>query len=117
MVKKFLYVLIILLFSISFFNISYATDILEDLNNSTTTSLNSNQANSENIIDNTIYSANLQSTDNTTADVSTDYMQPTTSTVDYEDSSDLSISNMINIILIAVGIVLIFLGIAIIIKK
>ena len=38
-------------------------------------------------------------------------------TTDYDDPFELSITNIINIILIAVGIVLILLGIAIILKK
>jgi len=42
--------------------------------------------------------------------------ETTTSTTDYEDPGELSITNMINIILIVVGVVLILLGIAIIIK-
>lgn len=100
MIKKIIYISIIL--CLFMLNIAYATDILMDLNNVT----NSNN-NSVNFTDNTIIENNL---DNESNDVSS-----ITST-EYEDSNELSITNMINIILIVVGVVLILLGIAIIIK-
>ena len=85
-----------------------------DLNTSTN-SLNQ----STGAVDNTIYS-DVQ--DDTVIDSSEDLdydetFPTTTITEDYDDSSaELSISNMINIILIVVGVVLILLGIAIVIK-
>ena len=101
MLKKILYTTLILCSILSISNICYATDVLMDLNE-----------NSATISDNTLYSENQD-----TIDSDLDYTEPTISTTtDYEDSAELSISNMINIILIVVGVVLILLGIAIIIK-
>lgn len=110
MTRKILYFLIILFISIFLFNISYATeDILMDLENTASNSAQST--------DNTIYTStpdDANSEDITTDDYTSD---ATTSTIrDYEESTELSITNMINIILIVVGVVLILLGIAIIIK-
>lgn len=108
MSKKILCFSIILFISILLLNVSYATDILMDLQNSS--------ADSSQTIDNTTYTSN----DTVTTAESTNYSDyesvATTTTTDYEDSTELSISNMINIILIVVGVVLILLGIAIIIK-
>lgn len=108
MSKKILCFSIILFISILLLNVSYATDILMDLQN--------NSANSSQTIDTTTYTSN----NNVTTTESTTYSDyepvATTTTTDYEDSTELSISNMINIILIVVGVVLILLGIAIIIK-
>ena len=108
MSKKILCFSIILFISILLLNVSYATDILMDLQNSS--------ADSSQTIDNTIYTSN----DNVTIAENSTYSDyepvATTTTTDYEDSTELSISNMINIILIVVGVVLILLGIAIIIK-
>ena len=74
-------------------------------------------------IDNTIYSANqndnqsVSNNDGVSPISSQDFSQSvTTTTSDYQDEGELSIGNMINIILIVVGVVLVFLGIAIIIK-
>ena len=101
MLKKILYTTLILFSILLISNICYATDVLMDLND-----------NSATISDNTLYS---DSQDFVDSDL--DYTEPTVSTTtDYEDSAELSISNMINIILIVVGVVLILLGIAIIIK-
>lgn len=108
MSKKILCSLIILFISILLLNVSYATDIITDLRNTSTDSAQT--------IDNTIYTSN----DNVTIAENSTYSDyepvATTTTTDYEDSTELSISNMINIILIVVGVVLILLGIAIIIK-
>lgn len=109
MTKRILCFSIILFISILLLNVSYATDILMDLQNSS--------ADSSQTIDNTTYTSN----DNVTTTENTNYTDyepvvTTTTTTDYEDSTELSISNMINIILIVVGVVLILLGIAIIIK-
>ena len=107
MFKKFLCFSIILLFGLILLNQSYATDVLMDLNNTNNT--NNNEAQT---IDNEMY----ETASNSIEDAS-DYDTPITTTVtDYEDSTDLSISNMLNIMLIVVGIVLVLLGIAIIIK-
>lgn len=109
MTKKILCFSIILFINIFLLNISFATDVLMDLENTT--------AYSAQTIDNTTYT--LDNTDaNTESTTYNDYepIVTTTTTTDYEDSTELSISNMINIILIVVGVVLILLGIAIIIK-
>lgn len=112
MLKKLLCFSIILITSTLLLNISYATDVVMDLD-SNNTSETENQT-----VDNTIYSSNSQIPETSESDTTTtDYEQPaTTTTSDYDDDSNLSVSNMINIILIAVGVVLILLGIAIIIK-
>lgn len=112
MLKKLLCFSIILITSTLLLNISYATDVVMDLDSSNT-SETENQT-----VDNTIYSSNSQIPESSESDTTTtDYEQPaTTTTSDYDDDSNLSVSNMINIILIAVGVVLILLGIAIIIK-
>ena len=110
MTKKILCFSIILFISIFLLNISYATDILMDLEN---TSINSAQT-----IDNTTYTPDSDNITSTEATTYNDYVSvaTTTTTTDYDDSTELSISNMINIILIVVGVVLVLLGIAIIIK-
>lgn len=117
MLKKYSLLLLSLLLIVSISNIAYASDIVMDLNTATNTVDSTSET-----IDNTIYS-DVQ--DNTIADVTDNsedlsYSETTPSisvTEDYDDTSaELSISNMINIILIVVGVVLILLGIAIIIK-
>ncbi len=107
MFKKILYLSIILLFSISLFNIVLGTDVVMDLNNvvsNNETQVDSNNTNTT-LPDSSVNENVLQ-----------DSQQTVTTTRDYEDSTELSISNMINIILIVVGVVLILLGIAIIIR-
>lgn len=114
MSKKFLcFGIIFILSFIFFFNICYATDLSRSLSNSLTNTT----------IDNTIYSANqndnqsVSNNDGVSPISSQDFPQSvTTTTSDYQDEGELSIGNMINIILIVVGVVLVFLGIAIIIK-
>jgi len=108
MVKKFLCFSLILCFMLFLSNITYGADILMDLNTTT----NSVDITNE-VVDNTIYSDTQ--TDIDTTEPIIEY-ETTTSTTDYEDPGELSITNMINIILIVVGVVLILLGIAIIIK-
>lgn len=113
MFKKLFIFSIILFMSILLMNISYASDVLMDLNDT--------NSNNEQTTDNTIYSATSDS-DQTTAtepiqtESVTDYEQVSSTTTDYDNSGELSVSNMINIILIVVGVVLVLLGIAIIIK-
>ena len=111
MKKKLICFMIIGLISILFINISYATDILMDLPNN-------NAQNSSQLIDNTTYTSDdTFSTIQDMSEISQSEQTPAvTTTTDYDDSTELSVSNMINIILIAVGVVLILLGIAIIIK-
>ena len=106
MLKKFLFFSIILFLSVFLLNITYATDVVMNLDPAENASQqgNENTANSD-VIEN-----------NATEDVSSDYTSPITTTTNYEDSGELTISNMINIILIVVGIVLVLLGIAIIIR-
>lgn len=114
MSKKFLcFGIIFILSFVFFFNICYATDLSRSLANSSVSTTT----------DNTIYSATQDNNESVTADntvspiSSRDFSQPvTTTTSDYQDEGELSIGNMINIILIVVGVVLVFLGIAIIIK-
>ena len=102
MLKKFFCFTIILWISMFLFNISYATDIVMNLNNS---------AVSENATENVDTSSDALS-----SNVSPNYGTSVTQTTDYDSSTDLSISNMINIILIVVGVVMVLLGIVIIIK-
>ena len=103
MLNKFLSVFIVLFLIISIASICYATgDVVMDL---------SIPGTSNKIIDNSTIGAtnNINNEDiNEDISVSTDY--------DVSSNSELSISNVINIILIVVGIVLILLGIAIILK-
>lgn len=105
MLKKVLCFSIILLMSISLLNVVLATDVIMDLN---TVSNNETQT-SDNTANPTLPDASAENS-------VSDYQPITTTTTDYEDSTELSISNMINIILIVVGVVLVLLGIAIIIK-
>lgn len=109
MLKKCLLLLLSLLLIVFISNIAYASDIVMDLNTATNTVDSTPET-----IDNTIYSDEIDSTEDTFYEE----INPTTTvTEDYDDTgAELSISNMINIILIVVGVVLILLGIAIIIK-
>jgi len=113
MFKKLLCCSVILIISILLLNVSYATDIAMSTNVIDPNTI-------EPPIDDTIYSSDLNALNSdipNVEDTTLDYEDSvTTTTTDYEDSTDLSISNIINIILISVGIVLILLGIAIIIK-
>ena len=115
MIKKSLSLFLALFLILSIFNICFATaDVLMDLegnstltnqiaDNTTFTEVPSNLEN-EDVIENTITDFEY-----TSSDVSVNN--------DYENSDEgLSVSNMINIIFIVVGIVLILLGIAIILK-
>ena len=113
--KKISILLMITIIAILCSPIIYATDIVMDLNTTTTNTVSpttTNTTTSDSFVDNTtIYP-------DQTADTST-IEEPITSTVaseDYDESSELSISNIINIILIVVGIVLILLGIAVILR-
>ena len=115
MLKKFIVFFVILIISFSLSNVGHATDILMNLNTYAPTNITDTSDNRTQNSDNTIYSAevNLSGTENTISD----YQEvSTTTSSDYDETTDLSISNIINIVLIAVGIVLILLGIAIIIK-
>ena len=108
MLKKSLSILLFLCLTLFISNITYATaDVVMDLNNPT----------SNGAVDNTIYTPSV---DDTTTEGNSDFefVTPSTSVQpDYDNSGDgLSIGNMINIILIVVGVVLILLGIAIILK-
>lgn len=114
MLKKSLSILLFLCLILFISNITYATgDVVMDLNTTTSTP---NQSSSE-TVDNTVYTP---SEDDTYTEEFSDfeYVTPSTSvTTDYDGTEDgLSIGNMINIILIVVGVVLILLGIAIILK-
>ena len=118
--KKFLFFSLVLFIILIFVNACYATsDIVMDLNTLSTgnNSVTFENNISNNINDNTIYSSSNSNTDiDNTQD---DYIEDsplTSTTTEYEDSGELSITNIINIILIVVGIVLILLGIAIIIR-
>ena len=107
MIRNKILFILLLLFVILFINFSYATDI-----NLNTTSV---------ATDNTIYTPSSSEVPDTSTNsientVSTDYQPATVSYTDSQDSNELSLSNMINIVLIAVGVVLILLAIAILIK-
>lgn len=128
MLKKSTILAIILLFTISLFYVVNATDVLMNLNDSNTSNnlivgnSNTNSSNSNNSTSNDISlhsSSDIQSSTEqlpTTTEANYDDQAVTTSVTDYLDSGDLSVTNIINIILIVVGVVLILLGIAIIIK-
>ena len=122
MLKKVLCFSLIMFFIIFISNISFATDVLMDLDSTTTTTSNQSTSNLNTSVsdvtdDNTIYSSGDTTPDVVDTDTGTlEIPEEATTTSTLEDSTDLSISNMINIILIVVGIVLILLGIAIIIK-
>ncbi len=118
--KKVLYLFLIIFIGIALLNIANATDIQMNLDRNDTSSQDAQNSN-----DTTTVDGNATVVDNTTVgsdsysdDYTDDYMSPsaTTTTTNYEDSGELTVSNMINIILIVVGVVLILLGIAIIIK-
>lgn len=111
MLKKCLYLLSVLCLIFFISNTVLASDVVMELNTSTNTNY------SGATVDNTIYGAGTSSGDeiltntemqNSGFSVSNDY--------DVLGSDELSISNIINIILIVVGIVLILLGIAILLK-
>ena len=101
MVRKVLYVSVII--CLFMFNITYATDIVMDLNSNTNSINTSNET-----VDNTLSQVDDY--------LSGEYDDVSSTTTEYEDPGELSITNMINIILIVVGVVLVLLGIAIIIK-
>ena len=104
MLNKFLNVFIVLFLIITITGLCYATgDVVMDLNNP---------------IDNTTIGATDNVEDEDLSDIEEDTFDDISVSTDYDVStnSELSISNIINIILIVVGIVLILLGIAIILK-
>ena len=118
--KKLFFISLVLFIVLIFVNACYATgDVIMDLNTLTT-------GDNSTTFDNTISDNNLTSSQDNTIyspsqsdDVQDNYVEElpiTTTTTEYEASGELSITNMINIILIVVGIVLILLGIAIIIR-
>ena len=113
MKQKIIIISIFLMISLFCMNTIYASDVLMNLNSNTSTTNSS--------VDNTIYSPTSSEEETMpnnaiTTESSDQYDQVAVTTTDYDDSGELSISNMINIILIVVGFVLILLGIAIIIK-
>lgn len=110
MLKKVIYILSILCLIFFISNTVLATDIIMDLNTST----NTNTDFSDETIDSTIYGGGTFSEDEVTPN--TDSGVSVSNDYDVESSDELSVSNMINIVLIVVGIVLILLGIAIILK-
>lgn len=120
--KKFLVFSLILVFSLFFATNCFALNILTDLNNtidnSTNVVTNDISDNTNNAVtDNTIYTPSDNTNSNEVEEDSyIDEAPITTTTTEYEDSGELSITNMINIIFIVVGVVLILLGIAIIIR-
>ena len=114
MFKRILCFSLIIFFTIFLFNVSYATDVVMDLDANTA---ENNKSTEE--VDNTIYSSEPNTSESDMSEIETTdttNLEDIATTSAYEESSDLSITNMINIILIVVGIVLILLGIAIIIK-
>ena len=116
MSKKLFLCLIILIFTTLLLHVVYATDIATPY---TLTSNTSVEDNTINTLDLNAEEENISiSTDISDSSLNSEFSTPTTitTTTDYDDSSELSISDIINIILISVGVVLILLGIAIIIK-
>lgn len=108
--KIFLIFLMFILFS--FISVCLATDITMNLPNNSVS--NETADNASTFDPTTIDNAGLDSpSDLEDTDTSAPKVSTTTS---YDDSGELSITNIINIILIVVGIVIILLGIAIIIK-
>lgn len=108
MLKKVIYILSILCLFLFISNTVLADDVVMDLN--------TNNNSSDSTIDSTIYGGGSSSED----EISDTETQSSSFSIsnDYDvlSSDELSISNIINIILIVVGIVLILLGIAIILK-
>lgn len=121
MSKKILVLAVFIICAMVCLQFTYATDAAQDpsIAEATEDSTAAAAASTE-PVDNTIYTSNPDQTQDATADATDPTVdEPVTSTVessDYEDSGDLSITNIINIILIVVGVVLILLGIAIIIR-
>ena len=97
MLKKLLYFTTILLVATLFLNISYATDIVMDLNTTTNSVENSTSTITDtNTIDNTTIGYEEDSTTDITQDFSTPYEESTiTTTTDYDDGAELSVSNII----------------------
>ena len=116
MSKKLIICAIIAIFTLSIFSFVYATDVIIDLDSNNTTA-SSNDENSilsidNTNVDNTIYTSTP--TDNQSVEDTQEPAVTTTTTSYDEDSNELSVTNIINIILIVVGVVLVLLGIAII---
>lgn len=106
-------IIVIALFLISFTSV-YAVGIDMDLNTNIDNSINN-----ENELDNStdiLNNANLSNT--SSANTSSNYISntPKISTSGNEENFSLSISDIVNIILISVGLVLIFLAVAILLK-
>ena len=111
--SKKIFLVFLIMFLVVFNSICFATDSINmDLSNT------SNSNNSSNFVDTTtVDGAATLDRSSTDESSSSDASMPSVSTTtDYDDSGEMSITNIINIILIVVGIVIIFLGIAIIIK-
>ena len=113
MIKKSLSLFLVLFLILSIFSLCFATgDVLMDLNGNTVST--DNEADNTTSTDVTTDLESSDVTEDSTSDF--EYAIPEVSVdTDYENSDEgLSVSNMINIIFIVVGIVLILLGIAII---
>lgn len=113
MLKKCLYLLLVLCILFFISNTVFASDLVMDLNTRDTTN------SQEESVDNTIYGSETSSGDEILSSENEDSLTSGISVsndYDIESSEELSISNMINIVLIVVGVVLILLGIAIILK-
>lgn len=118
--KKFIIYTILAILVLSISSLVFASDVIIDLEsnntsirNATIDSNNTTSETSNSTIDNTTYSS-IPTVDKETPDTE-EIQSPATTTSSYEeDSSELSITNIINIVLIVVGVVLVLLGIAII---
>lgn len=110
--SKKIFLVFLIMFLVVFYSICFATDSINmDLSNSTTLNTSSD------LIDTTTIDGSDSVTSPSQDDQIAETSMPTVSTTtDYDNSGELSVTNIINIILIVVGIVIIFLGIAIIIK-
>ena len=123
--KKFIKIFVVLLLIFSLYiNISYATDInlnLPGTSDSNSIQQNNEVKNSANELDNTNPSQNIdnsvQNNDFNSQDLSNSNVE-TLSPADISSATEsgLGITNIINILLITVGVILILLAIAIIIR-
>lgn len=113
--KRLLKVFLILVIALSFFmNLSVFATEANDVNTPVTTSLDSNNTSTNNTVNNTTESNTQQN------DVQTNSNNSKTSTqvssIASVDEGELSISDILNILLIAVGLVIILLAGAILIR-
>ena len=110
-IKALAILFVILLFTL---NISLATDINMNLEDTQSTTTTSNVVDEDNLIEDTTDEAN-EIVDNGISTLTTT-PSTTISTLSSVPDETLSLTNILNILLIVVGVVLILLGIAILIR-